>query len=64
MKPIVHLYLPYKERGPEILETLRAKPSLQGKIPTFKGFKFTTHYYIIARPPFLLDMHNSPILAV
>ena len=42
----------HMERYPEISKTLSAKPSQQGKIPTLKGSRFTTHHYISAKPLF------------
>ena len=50
IKPFTHPYLSHMERHPKILETLSAKPSQQGKIPTSKGSQFTIHYYISTRP--------------
>ena len=50
IKSINHPYLSRMEKHPKILETLRARPSQQGKIPTLEGFQFTTHHYINTKP--------------
>ena len=60
IKPITHPYRSHMKRYPKILKTLSAKPSQQGKIPTLKGFWFTTHYYISTRPPLFSSMHKIP----
>ena len=58
--PITHLYLSHMEWCSKILETLSAKPSQQGKIPTSKGSWFTIHYYINTRPPIFLSTQKIP----
>ena len=60
IKPITHPYCFHMEKYPKILETLNAKPSQQGKIPTLKGFWFTTHYYISTKPLLFSGMQKIP----
>ena len=52
--PPTHPYLFHMEMQPKILETLNIRSSLQEKIPTLKGARFTTHHYISTRPPLFL----------
>ena len=60
IKPIIRPYLSHLERHHKILETLSAKPSQYGKIPTLKGFQFTIHHYINTRPPLFSSTQKIP----
>ena len=59
-KPITYPYRSHMGRYPKISKTLSAKPSQQRKIPTLKGFWFTTHHYLSTIPPLLSGTQKIP----